>query len=319
MNTNLYKAKKAKNDEFYTRYEDIEKELAHYSEHFRDKIVYCNCDNPEHSNFWKYFVDNFEVLGLKKLIATYYNGDGNSKVTIYEGITNISVKEYGYNEWNNVSSNTYEIDLKGNGDFRSQECVDILKESDIIVTNPPFSLFREYVAQLMEYDKKFLIVGSDNAITYKDFFPLLKDNQVWKGVTHPKEFIQPDGSTKKFGNISWFTNLEHSKRNKFIPLTKHYTPEEYPKYDNYDAIHIKKTNDIPCDYDGVMGVPISFLNKFNPNQFEIIGIACGNSWANYKSILLQLKFNPNIKYGGGLGTGVVNGKATYARILIKRK
>ena len=201
--------------------------------------------------------------------------------------------------------------LKGDGDFRSQECLDILKVADIVVTNPPFSLFREYVAQLMEYGKKFIIIGSKNAITYKDFFPLLKDNKVWIGYNNVNDFQQPDGSFKKFGNIGWFTNLGIKKRHEKIVLRKIYTPEEYPTYDNYEAINVNKTVEIPSDYDGVMGVPISFLDKYNPNQFEIIGgfTLCG-------SITEYIDKNGKIKKWTG---PTVNKKPLYYRILIRKK
>lgn len=272
---NLRKANKAKNDEFYTQLSDIEAELQYYEKHFKDKIVYCNCDNPEWSNFWKYFESNFEKLGLKRLIATYYDND--KQVYRTDLINDTKNKPHGV--W------ITKIPLKGNGDFRSQECIDILKEADIVITNPPFSLFREYAAQLMEYEKKFLIIGSQNAITYKEFFPLLKDNKVWLGYNGVKQFIEPNGEVKKFGNICWYTNLETDKRNEPIKLTKYYNPSDYPKYDNYDAINVDKTKDIPMDYEGVMGVPISFMDKYCPEQFEIVGL--GNSREN---------FSPNKKY-----------------------
>lgn len=284
-NSNLNKANKAKNDEFYTMLSDIEAELQHYENHFKDKTVYCNCDNPEQSNFWQYFEANFERLDLAALVSTYYDKDGNSFCTVSH---TSGIKQY---------------KLKGNGDFRSQECIDILKEADIVVTNPPFSLFREYVGQLIEYEKKFLIIGSQNAITYKEFFPLLKNNKVWLGYNGVKQFVEPNGEIKKFGNICWYTNLPIVKRNKSIKLTKHYNSEGYPRYDNYDAINVDKTKNIPIDYDGIMGVPITFMDKYCPEQFEIIGL---DRYTVPKEDLI----------GGRLA---VNKQTKYVRILIKRR
>ena len=295
MATNLNKAKKAKNDEFYTQLTDVAKELAHYQQHFKGKIVYCNCDNPEWSAFWRYFHIKFSAMGLKKLIATY-KGTPAYKME-YTGGNDIDVT---------VGLRT---PLKDDGDFRSQECLDILKVADIVVTNPPFSLFREYVAQLMEYGKKFIIIGSKNAITYKDFFPLLKDNKVWIGYNNVNDFQQPDGSFKKFGNIGWFTNLGIKKRHEKIVLRKIYTPEEYPTYDNYEAINVNKTVEIPSDYDGVMGVPISFLDKYNPNQFEIVG------WSRHN----DLNMDGGYWKKGTCNDALIGGKLVYRRILIRKK
>ena len=294
-NDSLNKAKKAKNDEFYTLYSDVAKELAHYQQHFKGKIVYCNCDNPEWSAFWRYFHINFSAMGLKKLIATY-KGTPAYKME-YTGGNDIDVT---------VGLRT---PLKDDGDFRSQECLDILKVADIVVTNPPFSLFREYIAQLMEYGKKFIIIGSKNAITYKDFFPLLKDNKVWIGYNNVNDFQQPDGSFKKFGNIGWFTNLGIKKRHEKIVLRKIYTPEEYPTYDNYEAINVNKTVEIPSDYDGVMGVPISFLDKYNPNQFEIVG------WSRHN----DLNMDGGYWKKGTCNDALIGGKLVYRRILIRKK
>ena len=296
MATNLNKAKKAKNDEFYTLYSDVEKELAHYQQHFKGKIVYCNCDNPEWSAFWRYFHINFSAMGLKKLIATY-KGTPTYKME-YTGGNDIDVT-FGLR-----------TPLKGDGDFRSQECLDVLKVADIVVTNPPFSLFCEYVAQLMEYGKKFIIIGSKNAITYKDFFPLLKDNKVWIGYNNVNNFQQPDGSFKKFGNIGWFTNLGIKKRHEKIVLRKKYTPEEYPKYDNYNVINVNKVAEIPYDYDGIIGVPITFLDKYNPEQFEIVDSRdyAINVKQRGKNTLLIKDLD-----------SAINGKPTYARIAIRRK
>lgn len=255
---NLRKARSTKNDEFYTQLSDIEKELVFYEKHFENKIIYCNCDDPEWSAFWEYFHLNFTKLGLKKLISTHYNREKATYKMEYTGGDDDNIKT------------GIKTPLQGNGDFRSQECLNILEECDIIVTNEPFSLFREYITLLMKYKKKFLIVGNKNAIAYKEFFPLLKNNKIRMGYTNIKEFLQPDGSIKKFGNIGWFTNLDIIKHHKEMILTKHYSPEEYPKYDNYDAINVDKLADIPCDYNGVMGVPLTFLDAFNPNQFTII-------------------------------------------------
>lgn len=284
-NSNLGAAKRAKNDEFYTQLTDIEKELRHYRKHFEGATVLCNCDDPFESNFFKFFVLNFTRLGLKKLIATCYEGsavaeyrDGKAKpykavvTTVHDttgdgGVDMEDVRnlfELGENEL---------VELEGNGDFRSEECLALLDEADIVVTNPPFSLFREYVSILMEHEKKFIVIGSQNAITYKEFFPLLKDDKVWLGSTHPKEFIQRNGTVKKFGNICWFTNLDIKKRHEELILVKKYAghEDEYPKYDNYDAINVDKVTDIPLDFAGVMGVPITFLDKYSPDQFEIVG------------------------------------------------
>lgn len=260
VNVNLQRAKSAKNDEFYTQLTDVAKELMHYKAHFKDKIVFCNCDDPTWSAFWKYFHLNFAELGLKKLISTHYDKEKATYKMEYTGGND-----------NNIDVGV-KTPLEGNGDFRNKECLDLLDECDIVVTNPPFSLFREYVAVLMEHEKKFLIIGNKNAITYKEFFPLLKDDEVWIGCTNVKEFLQPDGSIKKFGNIGWFTNLDVAKRHEKLILWKNYTPDEYPKYDNYDAVNVDKVSEIPCDYDGVMGVPITFIDYYCPEQFEILGL-----------------------------------------------
>lgn len=320
-NSNLGAAKRAKNDEFYTQLTDIEKELRHYREHFKGATVLCNCDDPFESNFFKFFVLNFKRLGLKKLIATCYEGsavaeyrDGKAKpykavvTTVHDttgdgGVDMEDVRnlfELGENEL---------VELEGDGDFRSEECLALLDEADIVVTNPPFSLFREYVSVLMEHQKKFIVIGSQNAITYKEFFPLLKDDKVWLGSTHPKEFIQRNGTVKKFGNICWFTNLDIKKRHEELILVKKYAghEDEYPKYDNYDAIEVSKVADIPFDYDGVMGVPITFLDKYSPDQFEIIGIS--GDLAN--PLLIDGKRKTGRFY--------VNGRRLYDRIAIRNK
>lgn len=291
-NKNLNKAKEAKKDEFYTQLEDINNELRHYREHFRGKTVLCNCDDPRVSNFFTYFAYNFEFLGLKKLITTCYknqdidlfsqNKSEQAVYLVYEGDKN-----------GDHIPNAEEIGvkpLKGDGDFRSRECIELLKEAEIVVTNPPFSLFREYVAQLMEYGKKFLIIGNVNAITYKEIFPLLMNNQIWLGASihsGDRKFWVPndyelnaagcgiDETGRKFirvKGVRWFTNLDYKERHEDLILYKTYSPEEYPKYENLDAINIDRTDDIPCNYDGLMGVPITFMDKYNPDQFEILGI-----------------------------------------------
>ena len=311
---NFDSAKNGKNDEFYTQLTDVSKELMHYKKHFNGKTVLCNCDDPKRSNFWKYFHLNFKELGLKKLISTHYDRNNPTYKMVYEG-----------SDDNDIEAGV-KTTLEGNGDFRNQECLDLLDECDIVVTNPPFSLFRTYVATLMEHNKKFLIIGNKNAITYKEFFPLLKENKVWLGCTNVKEFLQPDGSIKKFGNIGWFTNLDVAKRHEKLILWKHYTPEEYPKYDNYDAINIDKVADIPCDYDGVMGVPITFLDKYNPEQFEIVAFRKGDDGKDLvftrereSSTVLSYPCTTSIAGMIKNAEGKINGKPTYARITIRRK
>lgn len=293
-NSNLHQAKKAKNDEFYTKYNDIAEELRHYTKHFEGKIVFCNCDDPEYSKFWQYFETKFDDLKLKKLIATHYTEE-DSNVPSYKL------------EYDGV--NTIKTPLLGNGDFRSNECIEILKECDICVTNPPFSLFRSFISLLMEYDKKFLIIGNKNAITYKEFFPLLKDNKVWIGYNSVKEFLKPDGSTQKFGNIGWFTNLDIDKRHDKLTLLMDYDINDYQRYDNYNAINVDKIKDIPYGYDGYIGVPITFLDKYCPEQFEILGNSA--EFALPLTINGKLKNKPQRFY--------IDGKRLYDRILIKAK
>jgi len=288
-NSNLHKAKTEKNDEFYTQLSDIEKELKHYKEHFKGKVIFCNCDDPEWSNFWKYFELNFDFLGLKKLVSTHFEKDkGSYKLEIIGDING---------DGKVTNKDIIRTPLKQNGDFRSDESIEILKECDIVVTNPPFSLFRDFISLLAEYDKKFIVVGSMNAITYKECFKLIKENRMWLGMNYIKEFVKPDGTTQKFGNINWFTNLEHEKRNEELILYRNYNETDYPKYDNYFAINVDKTKDIPCDYFGAIGVPISFLDKYNPKQFEIVRFRKGDDDKDL----------------------AVNGICPYFRILIKRK
>lgn len=302
-NSNLTKAKKAKNDEFYTQITDIEKELVHYHGQLRDKVVFCNCDDPEWSNFWRYFDLNFDHIGLKGLIATHYDPEKPTyKLEIRRD------PETG------EKRPPVRTELKQNGDFRSPECVELLKECDVVVTNPPFSLFREYVAQLMQYKKRFIIIGNMNAITYKEIFPLIKDNQMWAGANskggsrrgNSLLFPVPDGFESKSlvmfdgkwcAQVSawWFTNVDLAKRHEPLTLFRRYydDPSKYPKYDNYDAINVDKTVDIPEDYNGVMGVPISFLDKYCPEQFEIVGDFCNGSdgpWDLAKPRLISGKF-----------------------------
>ncbi len=383
-NKNLHAAKKAKKDEFYTQLTDIERELQHYWPHFRGKVVLCNCDDPYESNFFKYFALRFNQLGLKKLICTCYDGSpvvgtelqlpfewgdeaqsDNSQaaetIPLYGSkraykveITQVDdrngdgavdlcdVQELLKNDRNAIST------LKQHGDFRSQECIELLKQADIVVTNPPFSLFREYLAQLVEYDKKFLIIGNVNAVTYKEVFPLIKENRLWFGPSIssgdrkfnvPDDYplnaagcgIDPDGRRYiRVKGIRWFTNLDHKKRHEMLDLVCRYSPEEYPKYDNYDAINVDHTSDIPYDYDGVMGVPITFLDKYNPEQFEIVEFRKGQDGKDLvysklagggQSATLLQNTRPSMPIGGLMNNPkdtVVNGKSKYARILIRR-
>lgn len=311
-NSNLTKAKSAKNDEFYTQLTDVEKELKHYRQHFAGKTVFCNCDDPTWSAFWMYFHLNFSELGLKKLISTHYSATERTYKMEYTG-----------GDDNNIEAGV-KTDLLQNGDFRSEECIELLKEADIVVTNPPFSLFREYVAQLIEYDKKFIIIGNKNCITYKEIFPLIKDNLFWVGAKSMGGslwFRTPDGFANKSDKVvdgvkltevpcCWFTNLDITKRHEILILWKQYMPEEYPKYDNYDVINVDKVAEIPVDYDGVMGVPVTFLDKYNPGQFELIGMAEDNGKGYSGEAACWDGLNPHC---------VVHGKNMYKRIFIRRK
>jgi Adenine-specific methyltransferase EcoRI len=305
-NKNLQKANKEKNDEFYTQLPDIERELRHYKEHFRGKVVFCNCDDPEESHFFRYFALNFEQLGLKKVITTHFEKTKPSYKLELEHDLN------GDGKINELDK--FKTPLKQNGDFRSDEAIELLKSADIVVTNPPFSLFREYIAQLMEFEKKFIIVGSLNAITYKEIFKIIKEDKLWLGygfnggnayfkTPNTKEFASgvynEETGLVKFRNVIWFTNLEIDKRHEELVLFKAYSEHEYSKYDNYDAIEVSKTKDIPLDYDGAMGVPITFLDKYNPEQFEILGN----------------EYDLNIDKG----RGYINSKRMYGRIFIKNK
>ncbi len=347
-NSNLHAANRAKKDEFYTQLSDIANELKHYKQHFAGKTVFCNCDDPYESNFFKYFALNFNVLGLKKLIATCYDGSpiADTQMCLFEpeepygkqqktrvphkivitevcdvngdGATDLADVEWLLKNDKNVLTT-----LEGNGDFRSPECVELLKEADIVVTNPPFSLFREYVAQLVQYDKKFLIVGNQNAITYKECFKLIKENKMWLGIgfkggaahfTSIYEDTATAGDHRegmiRVSGVNWFTNLDHNKRHDWLDLYKTYSPEEYPKYENYNAIEVSKTANIPADYSGYMGVPITFMDKYNPDQFELI-------WTTDRGgdgMLDNIKL-PHTRYDAP----VVNGNGLYKRIIIRKR
>lgn len=329
-NKNLNKAKVAKKDEFYTQLEDINNELRHYREHFRGKTVLCNCDDPRVSNFFTYFAYNFEFLGLKKLITTCYKNQDMDLFSEHQSEQAVYLIYEGDKNGNHIPD-PEEIGihpLKGDGDFRSAECIELLKEADIVVTNPPFSLFREFVALMMEYEKKFLIIGHQNAITYKEIFPLIQQNKLWLGYGFKGgagHFISnyedtatasnhKDGMIRVSG-VQWYTNLDHKKRHEDIILYKSYTPEEYPTYVNCNAIEISRTELIPFDYDGAMGVPITFMDKYNPNQFEIIGFNLDSA----KMDIIKEKLG---KLNGGPAFYVEesNGelRRIYTRILIKR-
>lgn len=381
-NRSLKAAVRAKEDEFYTQLTDIEKELRHYRQHFKGKTILCNCDDPFESNFFKYFVLNFNRLGIKKLIATCYSGSpiANRQLSLFDiigqdeenvnkpykavvtqvydltgdgGVDMLDVAELfktGVNEL---------VELSGDGDFRSEECLALMNESDIVVTNPPFSLFREYISTLLEYNKHFIIIGSQNAITYKEFFPLLMQNKVWLGYGNgdmsfrvpeyfePREtrfWIDEDGQKwRSLGNIAWFTNLDIRKRHEEMILVRRYNSSDYPNYDNYEAIEVSKTADIPCDFTGVMGVPITFMYKYNPDQFEIVGLVNGKDYLagikttkNYKDYEETRQNGTKTGSSGGKinGNPVLKGKpktgnyfvlndgvvhSTYARIFIRNK
>lgn len=370
LNNNLRKANKAKNDEFYTQLTDIEKELKHYKEQFVGKVVYCNCDDPFESNFFKYFAVNFNHLGLKQLITTSYKPSpiantqlglfGNNKAVVAQkGRPKVTANKFIINEVHDIdgdgafdlcdiaeqlkaNKNNEWAPLTGEGDFRSPEGIELLKQADIVVTNPPFSLFREYVAQLVKYNKRFLIIGNTNALTYKEIFKLIKDDKLRTGYTNFNVgmfFVVPDSwehfhhideNGKKIARVStscWFTNLEVEKHKEYITLYKKYNPEEYPKYENYDAINVDKYTDIPYDHAGAMGVPVTFVDKYNPEQFEIIGLGISNSGLEigvkpYKEE--HKKYRKEVQKRGAVNgdlymitDGIVD--VPYARILIKNK
>jgi hypothetical protein len=290
LNSHLLKAKTAKNDEFYTLYEDIEREMVYYHKHLKGKSVYLPCDNPRFSMFWKYFVDNFEVIGLKQVMATYLSTD-SAEI------------------WVKTAAGTTIRPLKSNGDFRSEECKGYLKSCDVVITNPPFSLFRELLDLILASEKDYILMGTLNVITYKIAFPLLQQGKMWLGVNKRiKNFKQPDGTLKSFGNIVWFTSMDHGITLPEIPLTKKYDPDKYPKYDHYDAINVDRVADIPKDYYSEMGVPITFMLKYNPEQFEII-----DALNQYSTL-----HGPTPETRGRYLTAI-NGKIKYVRVVIKRK
>jgi len=323
-NLKLRKASTAKKDEFYTQLSDIERELKHYKKHFKDKVVYCNCDDPRVSNFFHYFSYNFEKLGLKKLITTCYKNQSMDLFSQNESEQAIYLEYNGDKNGNNVPDpeEIGIVHLKGDGDFRSQESIDLLKQADIVVTNPPFSLFREYVAQLIEYNKKFIIVGHQNAIAYKEIFKLIKEDKIWLGYgfkggaghfinTHYEDYATAGDHREgmiRVSGVVWFTNLDISKRHEELILFKKYSQEEYPKFDHYNAINVNKTNEIPMDYKGLMGVPLTFLNKYSVDQFEIV------DGLNRYSILDGPTEETRGKY-----MSQVNGKPIYVRIVIRNK
>ena len=328
MNT----AKRGKNDEFYTQLSDIEKELRHYTKHFKNKTVLCNCDDPRVSNFFHYFSYNFENLKLKRLITTCYKNQNADLFSRHDCERAIYLKYDGDMNDNRIPD-PEEIgihELKGDGDFRSEECIKLLKQADIVVTNPPFSLFREYVSQLEEYRKKFLIIGNWNAITYKNVFKLIKDDKLWIGVNSNRNFsgfivpkhyplhgtearLDENGNRIVSTNTNcWFTNLDVKKRHEDLILYKTYNPQEFPKYDNYDAIEVSKTAEIPLDYNGVMGVPVTFLKYYNPEQFAIVG-----SDYEVKQGLLPELIRPS--WTGKIDRSYVRGRRLYARILIRKR
>ena len=316
QNDNLHQAKKAKNDDFYTQSPDIERELAHYKKHFRGKVVLCNCDDPRVSNFYDYFARNFEFLKLKKLIATCYKNQNPEVFSDHECEKAVWLEYNGDTNHNRIPDRD-ETDinhLQGDGDFRSAECIALLKQVDVVVTNPPFSLFREYVAQLIKYDKKFLILGHQNAITYNEIFKLIKENKLWLGMdnggikwfrvkdhydikTESRKKIVDGKKYFSMGSINWYTNLDHAKRHENLLLYKKYSADEHPKYDNYNAINVDKVKDIPKNYKGAIGVPITFMDKYNPDQFEIVKFRKGDDDKDLS----------------------INGKYTYFRIIIKNK
>ena len=342
-NANLNNAAIAKADEFYTRLPDIEVEMRHYKEQFRGKVVFCNCDDPYESDFFRYFALNFNVLGLKKLIATCYVGSpiANTQLSLFDHesaeekttksphkIEIVEVDDYNGDGAFDLADVEYLLRnrkntltrLKGDGDFRSSECVALLKQADMVVTNPPFSLFREYVAQLMEYEKKFIIIGNVNAVSYKEIFKLIRENRIWLGQSihsGDREFRVPDyyplqaagfrvdeNGVKyiRVKGVRWFTNLDYKERHDAMYLYQPYTPDKYPRYENYDAIEVSKSTEIPYDYDGAMGVPITFLDKYNPEQFEILGL----------DRYIEGNKTPNKRF-------MLNGREMYARIVIRRR
>ncbi len=340
---NLRTARQTKQDEFYTRLEDIERELNHYKKSFYGKTVLCNCDDPYESNFFKYFAMNFNFLGLKKLIATCYDSSpiAGQQISFFEDRNPYKIEISEVKDENGdgaidladveylLKSNKNSLKKMKSGDFRSEECIKLLKQCDIVVTNPPFSLFREYIAQLIEYNKKFIIIGSKNAIAYKEVFPLIRDNKIWLGYgfSNGNAYFKVPNTNReyadgvydketglvKFRNCGWYTNIDTVKRHEELILYKRYTAEEYPTYDNFNAINVNKTAEIPLDYDGIMGVPITFLDVYNPEQFEIIGMGTGDA-AKLIGVKKNYRGRTDLAYS-------LNGKpqCPYNRILIRRK
>jgi hypothetical protein len=366
-NKDLHNAKKAKKDEFYTQLSDIEAEMRRYKDQFRGKVILCNCDDPYESNFFKYFAMRFNDLGLKKLIATCYIGSSieGEQLSLFDVVSldekpsdaklpyKIEITEV-TDENNDGAVDLSDVEfllknkknamtlLKGDGDFRSAECIELLYQADIVVTNPPFSLFREYVALLFEYEKDFLILGDQNAITYKEIFKLIAENKIWLGYDNggtkwfrvPQDYDITTESRKKIidgikyfsmGRIFWFTNLDTTKRHEFLTLYKHYTPEEYPHYDNYDAINIDRVAEIPLDWDGVMGVPITFLDKYNPEQFEIVAFRKGDdgkdliySFPNDRPTERLFDLTSAYSFDDVIRP-IINGKHIYRRVTIRNR
>ena len=329
LNRNLHTAKSSKKDEYYTQLPDIERELKYYKNHFKGKVIYCNCDDPRISNFFHYFSYNFKKLGLKKLITTCYKIINPELFSKYDSERAIYLEYDGSKHGSNVPdiNEIGIVHLQNDGDFRSNESIELLKQADIVVTNPPFSLFREYVAQLMEYNKKFIIIGNVNAISYKECFEAIKENKMWLGYNCVRHFAQPDGTMYETARTYWYTNLDIAKRHEDIVLYKKYSPNEYAKYENFDAINVDRTQDIPVDYKGKIGVPITFLDKYNPAQFEIIGLGISNSGLEigvkpYKPE--HKKYRKDIQKRGAVDgdlyivrDGVV--EVPYARVIIKNK
>lgn len=322
-----------RDDEFYTRYEDIQTELNHYTKEFENKTILCNCDDPYESNFCLFFLRNFNFLRLKRLICTSFSGSPviGTQLSLFDEDDQIVVNTHGYvldvssvpmsngrgvsdADINALLKSKRLKKLKGNGDFRSRECMKYLHEADIVVTNPPFSCFIQYIGTLVENRKKFLIIGRETAVSYKEVFPLLKDNIIWIGYSHAKEFYRPDGTIAKFGNVMWFTNMEVSKRKEGVILYRRYDPDEYFHYDNYDGIDVPTVNDIPSDYMGAMGVPVSFLWQHNPEQFEIIGYGKGEL---AKSIGVTRNYRGRCDVAITLPDGTH--KCPFSRIIIRRK
>ena len=327
-NSNLHAAKAARKDEYYTQLADIERELRHYKQHFRGKVVYCNCDDPRVSNFFHYFSYNFEALGLKRLITTCYKNQSPDLFSRHDSERAIWLEYNGDKDGNRVPDpeEIGTFPLRENGDFRSAECIDLLKQADIVVTNPPFSLFREYMSQLMEYKKNFVIIGPRNALTYKEIFPLIRDNKVWLGygfksgnayfkTNQSKDDFAPGVYNENtdlvlFRNVVWYTNLDHTKRSEETILYETYSPQKYSKYDNYDAIEVRKTKEIPKDYAGVMGVPITFLDKYNPDQFQIIGATESEGKGFSAGLWL-----PEV----GTAQALIKGKRVFKRLFIQNR